>query len=161
MVRLIHHAMKFCGFYALTSIEMRACILHCLCFTGVYLEKIYHIWVLWEHVVIHTLRSQPLEWQLDVGRFVLAEILLCLHTFSQSKVSNFDDKIHVNPDWLVQLSSMIIITNFWNIATNMQFLAAKSLCTIFILARYSIPLAIWIHISISRFRTTVTYRQAK
>ena len=31
----------------------------------------------------------------------------------------------------------------------MQFLAARSLCTIFIFAKYSIPLAIWRHISIS------------
>ena len=39
---------------------------------------------------------------------------------------------------------------------HMQFLAAKSLCTTFIAAKYSIPLATWKHISISRLRTVST-----
>ena len=39
----------------------------------------------------------------------------------------------------------------------MQFRAARSRCTIFLLARYSIPLPIWMHMSARRLSATVTF----
>jgi uncharacterized membrane protein len=56
--------------------------------------------------------------------------------------------------------TLILFSFFYSeafVSTYMQFLAAKSLCTTFMLARYSIPLATWIHISISCLRTISTY----
>ena len=51
----------------------------------------------------------------------------------------------------------MLYTFFTFLSTYMQFLAAKSLCITFMLARYSIPLAIWMHISISCLQTISIY----
>ena len=46
-------------------------------------------------------------------------------------------------------------------ASYMQFRAARSRCTILFSARYSIPFAIWMHMSDSRLHATVAFKEEK
>ena len=46
-------------------------------------------------------------------------------------------------------------------ASYMQFWAARSRCTMFLLARYSIPLPIWMHMSARRLSATVAFDEGR
>ena len=61
--------------------------------------------------------------------------------------------LHVHKD-----KKKLVLVTFQIYIAYMQFLAAKSLCTTFISARYFIPLATWMHISINRLFTFFTYK---
>ena len=118
----------------------------------------YHIWFLGENTILQTLWSQPPDWKLDICKLILTKVLLCPSAFRKAKVSNFNDKIHINPIfehvWLDMGFNQLAKCVKW--LTHMQFLAAKSLCTTFMTVRYSIPLAICKHMSINCFSTSFT-----
>ena len=87
---------------------------------------------------MNAFQSQPLDWEFDYVLLILPEVVLGrVHCFSQPKVSNFDDKVYIYPVEVSQGIQFII----WKKKTYMQFLAAKSLWTTLLLARYSIPFA--------------------
>ena len=61
----------------------------------------YHIRFLREDSITDALRSHPLDGQFDSSLLVLSEVILSyINTLRQSKVSNFDDKVNINPAYI-------------------------------------------------------------
>ena len=57
----------------------------------------YHISFLGKKAISHTFRAHPLQWKPYSGVLFLSEVSTSIHTFRKSKVSNFYDKVNVNP----------------------------------------------------------------
>ena len=61
----------------------------------------YHIRFLREDPIADALRSHPFDGQFDSSLLVLSEVILSyINTLRESKVSNFDDEININPAYI-------------------------------------------------------------
>ena len=57
----------------------------------------YHIRFLGKDTIFHAFWCQPLQRQFDARVFILTKVFLSSNTLRESKISNFDDKININP----------------------------------------------------------------
>ena len=90
----------------------------------------------------------------------LSIAILFIDLSRQTKISNFNPQISVHPEGMHDYGAhysygvCVCVSKFCecvcDLATNMQFLAARSLCTSLFSAKYSIPLATSQHILASK-----------
>ncbi len=106
----------------------------------------YHITFLSENVLCHCFKAHPFHWQFS--SITSHGILVFIIQFScQTKVCNFHHQIVIQPEDNQRVQNtltkdFVVDQNGIILTTYMQFLAAKSLWTIFISVRYAIPFAV-------------------
>ena len=118
----------------------------------------YNIRFFRKYTIRQTFWSHPHYRQLSAHVACEATVILGSSVHRQTKVCNFDYHIHADP--IMSQWSLCDYLNQLDL-TYMQFLAARSLWTIFSSERYSIPLATCKHMSSSHFLMVDTYHEIK